>query len=250
MSVLPQHPRPSCSGPVPHRLWEHPSGATCNYCSLVTKFCCMHSFATPWTIARQAPLSMGLSWQEYWSGLPFPFQRDLPDPGIEPASLRSPALAGRFFTTEPPGNPTYNYTVIFPLRVLVGVKWPAGMPPALGGLVSYCMFPRPHPAAKCFFEKCGSDGKKNLPANAGDIRDTGSIPGLGRSLEEENGNSLQYSCQDNPIDRGVYSPWGRKESDTTEHAHTHTHTLLLLVQTFLLQILAFSNSHGGHLFFV
>ena len=55
------------------------------------------SFVTPWTVARQAPLSMGFSRQEYWSGLPFPFPRDLSHPGIEPASL---ALAGGFFTTE------------------------------------------------------------------------------------------------------------------------------------------------------
>ena len=46
-------------------------------------------FATPWTVAYQAPLSMGFSRQEYWSGLPFPSPGDLPDPGIEP---RSPAL--------------------------------------------------------------------------------------------------------------------------------------------------------------
>ena len=46
-------------------------------------------FATPRTVARQAPLSMGFSRQEYWSGLPFPSPGDLPDPGIEP---RSPAL--------------------------------------------------------------------------------------------------------------------------------------------------------------
>ena len=59
-------------------------------------------FATPWTAARQAPLSKGLPRQEYWSGLPFPSPGDLPDPGIEPAS---PALAGRFLTTEPPGKP-------------------------------------------------------------------------------------------------------------------------------------------------
>ena len=58
-------------------------------------------FATPWTVARQAPLSMGFSRQEYWSGLPFPPLGDLPNPGIEPASPVSPALAGRFFTTEP-----------------------------------------------------------------------------------------------------------------------------------------------------
>ena len=55
------------------------------------------------TVARQAPLSMGLSRQEYWSGLPFPPLGDLPDPGIKPMSLVSPALAGRFFTTKPPG---------------------------------------------------------------------------------------------------------------------------------------------------
>ena len=57
-------------------------------------------------IACQAPLSMEFSRQEYWSGLPFPTPEDLPDPGIEPMSLASPALAGRFFTTVPPGSPT------------------------------------------------------------------------------------------------------------------------------------------------
>ena len=57
-------------------------------------------FATPGTVARQAPLSMGFSRQEYWSGLPFPPPEDLPDPGIEPVSLASPALAGRFLTTR------------------------------------------------------------------------------------------------------------------------------------------------------
>ena len=64
-------------------------------------------FATLWTVARQAPLSMGFSRQEYWRGLPFPPPGDLPDPGIKPASLVSLALAGRFFTTELPGKPTH-----------------------------------------------------------------------------------------------------------------------------------------------
>ena len=54
-------------------------------------------FATPWTVAYQAPPSMGFSRQEYWSGLPFPSPEDLPDPGIEPTSS---ALASRFFTTS------------------------------------------------------------------------------------------------------------------------------------------------------
>ena len=55
-------------------------------------------FATPWTISCQAPLSVEFSKQEYWSGLPFPPPEDLPNPGILPASLASPALTGRFFT--------------------------------------------------------------------------------------------------------------------------------------------------------
>ena len=61
---------------------------------------CVRLFATPWTVACQAPLPMGFSRQEYWSGLSCPPPGDLPDPRIKPAS---PALAGRFFTTEPPG---------------------------------------------------------------------------------------------------------------------------------------------------
>ena len=56
--------------------------------------------ATPWTIACQAPLSVGFSRQEYWRGLPFSSPGDLPQPGIEPVFS---ALAGEFFTTEPPG---------------------------------------------------------------------------------------------------------------------------------------------------
>ena len=51
-------------------------------------------FAIPWTAARQAPLSMGFPRQAYWSGLPFPSPRDLPDPGITPSSPAPPALQG------------------------------------------------------------------------------------------------------------------------------------------------------------
>ena len=57
-------------------------------------------FATPWTVAYQAPPSMGFSRQECWSGLPFPSPGDLPDPGIEP---RSPALQADALPSEPPG---------------------------------------------------------------------------------------------------------------------------------------------------
>ena len=58
-------------------------------------------FATLWTVACQAPLSMGVSKQEYWSGLPFSSPGDLPNPGIKPISLMSPELADGFFTTIP-----------------------------------------------------------------------------------------------------------------------------------------------------
>ena len=60
---------------------------------------CGPLFATPWTVAHQAPLSMGFSRQGYWSVLPFASPRDLSDPGIEPSSPMSPALVGGFFTS-------------------------------------------------------------------------------------------------------------------------------------------------------
>ena len=60
---------------------------------------------TPWTIAYQAPQSMGFSRQESWSGLPFPSPRNLSDPGIKLESPASSALAGEFFITESPGKP-------------------------------------------------------------------------------------------------------------------------------------------------
>ena len=63
------------------------------------------SLPPPWTVAHQPPLFMEFSRQEYWNGLLFTTAGDLPDPGIEPASFVSPALAGGFFTTLPPGKP-------------------------------------------------------------------------------------------------------------------------------------------------
>ena len=79
---------------------------------LYPKCVCVHAqllsraqlFATPWTIARQAPLSVGSSREEYWSGLPFPSPRDLPDPGIKP---RSPARQVDSLPSGPTGKPTY-----------------------------------------------------------------------------------------------------------------------------------------------
>ena len=67
---------------------------------MLSHFSCVWLFTTLWTLARQAPLSMGFSRQGYWRGLPLPTPGDLPNPGIKPVSLMSPALTGSFFTTS------------------------------------------------------------------------------------------------------------------------------------------------------
>ena len=76
---------------------------------------------TPWTTVRQAPLSLGFSRQEYWSGLPFPPPGDLPNPEIEPASLVFSVLEGRFFTTEPHGKPNSNME--FDIKVMNAIYY-------------------------------------------------------------------------------------------------------------------------------
>ena len=72
----------------------------------------------------------------------------------------------------------------------------------------------------------GSDGKESA-CNTGD---PGSIPGSGRSPREGNGNPLQYSYLENPMDRGAWKAWGCKESDMTKELRTHTHIIVLSVK--------------------
>ena len=67
---------------------------------MLSHFSPVQFLATPWTVARQAPLSIGFSRQKCWSGLPYPLPGDFPNPGIKPMSLTSPALEGGFFTTS------------------------------------------------------------------------------------------------------------------------------------------------------
>ena len=93
--------------------------------------------ATPWTLAHQAPQSMGLSGQEYRSGLPCPPPGDLPHPGIEPAYPVSPALAGGFLTTEPAGKPEALGPLIIKMHTTsVKTEFPGG--PVTGTLGSQC----------------------------------------------------------------------------------------------------------------
>ena len=72
---------------------------------VLRRFSLVQLFATPWTVVHQAPLLVGLSQQEYWRELPCPPPGELPDAEIELTSTVAPALAGKFFTTEPPWKP-------------------------------------------------------------------------------------------------------------------------------------------------
>ena len=82
--------------PTATTLNSHFLGHLC----VLSLFSHVQLFVTPWTVVCHAPLSIGFSRQEYWNGLPCPPPGDLPDAGIEPVPLTSPALAGRFFTTS------------------------------------------------------------------------------------------------------------------------------------------------------
>ena len=112
-----------------------------------------NSFATPWPVAHQAPLSQVFPRQEYWSGLPFPSPGLLPHRGIEPMS---PVLAGGFFTTEPPGKPKYD----------VSRDWKLFLGPCL--LLLMGNFPPPQSTREIFWHKSKPSHWKtrlsNLPA--------------------------------------------------------------------------------------
>ena len=80
-----------------------------------------NSFAILWTLAQQAPLSMGFPRQEYWSGLPFPSLGDLPDPRIEWVVS---CFAGRFLTTDPPGKSFEKLGYPLKIKLCLPPKWP------------------------------------------------------------------------------------------------------------------------------
>ena len=142
-------------------------------------FSCVWFFVNLWTVARQAPLSMGFSRQEHWSGLPCPPPGGLPDPGIEPTSVSSPALADRFFTTVPPGK-TYGGFRVHLNSVRASLR---------AQLVKNRL-------------QCGRPGLDPWVGKIPQRREGLPTPGFWPRESH-----------------GLYSPWGRKESDTTEHFH-------------------------------
>ena len=100
-----QHKNDATSSPLSHisgtsSILSSVCVCVCVCVCVLSCFSRIRVFVTPWTVAHQAPLSMGCSRQKYWSGLPFPSPGDLPDPGIKPMSLASPALVGGFSTTS------------------------------------------------------------------------------------------------------------------------------------------------------
>ena len=142
---------------------------------MLTKSC--RTLATPWTEAHQAPLSMGFPRQEYWNGLPFASPEDLPDPGIEPVFPVSSALQADSSPAESSGK-----SLVY----------------------------RVHSETSCQVALV----VKNPPANAGEVRDLGSIPGLGRSAGGRNGKPFQYSCLGNPMDTRAWQATIRCKSWT------------------------------------
>ena len=130
-------------------------------------------FAMLWTVVQQAPLSMGFSRQESWSGLPFPSPGDLPNPGIE---YGSPTLQADSLPWQNRRRQCNSWLRKFPWR-----RDRLPTPVSLG-------FPG------------GSDGKEST-CNEGEL---GSVPGLGRSPGGGHGNPLQYSCLEIPMDRGAW----------------------------------------------
>ena len=94
---------------------------------VLSQFSCVQLFATLWTVVFQAPLSMGFSTQEYWSGLPLPTPGDLPNLGIEPVS---PALQADSLPTEPPGKPPQPpaHSLLFPSSQRPPVPSGSGFP--------------------------------------------------------------------------------------------------------------------------
>ena len=108
------------SSPFTHIFNWLPSIST-QSCSVLCVLNRVHLFVTPWTVAYQAPLSMGFSRQQYWSGLPFPSPGDLPNPGIEPGS---PALQTDALLSEPPGKHMPILSLLIPGKLKHFPKFP------------------------------------------------------------------------------------------------------------------------------
>ena len=159
------------------------------------------SLLPPWTVACQAPQSRGLFRKEYWKGLQCSPPGDFPHPGIEPASLSSPALAVGSVPLAPPREARgINVNICLLLSTYIGLpRW-------LGGKESTCQ-----------------------------AEYAGLIAQMGRSPGEGHGNPLQYSCLGNSMDRctwraTVYRIAQSDMTEATEHTHKHSHEQFPIIE--------------------
>ena len=165
----------------------------------------------PMDCSHRAPLSMGFSRQECWSGLPFPSPGDLPDQGIKPTSLVSPALQVNSLPPAPPGKPFfvgwYSQIVGFP-NSSVGKESASnagdpGLIPGSGRSAGEGIgYPLQYSWASLVRERTRCSAGKEPTCDAGYL---GSIPGLGRSPGEGKGYPLQYSGLENSVDYIVHA---------------------------------------------
>ena len=127
-------------------LWKNKVMFSFNVKSKSISHSVMSDSVTPWTLAHQAPLSMGFSGREYWSGLPFASPGDLPDPGIEPAS---PALQTDSLLSEPPGKYLFSISSVqFSHWVMSSSLWPHGL--------QHAWPPCPSPTPRAYLNSCPS----------------------------------------------------------------------------------------------
>ena len=175
--------------------------------------------ATSWTAAFQAPPSMGFSRQEYWRGVPLPspglhgycmfhLLRNSPtifqsDCTILHSQIQFPCILLMLVTQ-------HLLSVFFILTILADVRW------YLVVLISICLINNDIEGFP------GGAVVKNLPPNAGDTRESGSIPGLGRSPSVGNGNPLQYSCLENSKDRGAWQAIVRRVTKSQTRLSTQS----------------------------
>ena len=168
------------------------------YMYMLSCFSHVWVFATLWTMACQAPLSMGFSRREYWSELPCPPPGDLPNPGITAASLASPALAGGFWSLVPP---RIHMCLLIENYLLIE-NWTHVS--CVSCIASRFSITEPPGSPTCvYIYVCAY-------THTGDVRDAGLIPGSWRSPGGGQGNPLQYSCLKNPMDRGAWQAIGHR----------------------------------------
>ena len=169
-------------------------------CLSVCMLSCVQLFATPWTVACQTFLPMEFSRQEYWSRLPFPIPGDLPNQGLKPASLTSPALVGRFFTTSSTCRAhiylsTHTHMLFYRLCSIMGHCKILDIVPCTIQWVF--VVDLSHIRIVCICYPHGLPQWLSAKASALSAGDTGLIPGWERHSGGGHGNPLQYACLEN-----------------------------------------------------